>query len=172
MPATDEIFMGYAIKKAELSRERGYLPVGTVIVRDLHEIVAKGSKTGLLHSHFDHTERNACEELLSKNFETLKQCARGLTVYTTLEPCLMCLGLMMHLHVSRIVYGLENPYGGGVNLLWPDVFLLHKHDRPVITSGIYRERIRIIMREFFETGTRHYPWDNPENPLIKLCVAA
>jgi tRNA(adenine34) deaminase len=162
----DEHFMAMAIEEAGLSLVKGKLPVGAVVVFD-GEVIAIGRKNGRSHAHLDHAERNACELVL---MSMERENATGATVYTTLEPCAMCLWLMLHIRVSRIVYSLEDPYGGGICTLNSDSLpVRNKLYLPKITSGVLRDRSLPLFKDFFENTNSTF-WQNKKNPLVKLCL--
>lgn len=164
MNILDEDFMKMAIEEAHVSLDKGFLPVGVVVVQD-GAVIARGGKQGHTHYSLDHAERNVLEAILTDRSAKMQDA----TVYTTLEPCLMCLGLMLNVRVSRIVYALEDPYGGGVCMLRPDALpIRHQKEHPFISAGILREETRILFKEFFASTASSF-WKNPDNPLVKLC---
>ena len=74
----------------------------------------------------------------------------GCTVYVTLEPCLMCAGLMVNARIDRCVYGAPDPKGGALGTLF-DV----SHDRRLnhefaVTSGVLEDECASVLKEFFQ----------------------
>uniref|UniRef100_UPI004056F4B2 nucleoside deaminase n=1 Tax=Alistipes sp. TaxID=1872444 RepID=UPI004056F4B2 len=97
----DKAFMQQAIELANASVKQGGGPFGAVIVRD-GELIARGSNSvTLLNDPTAHAEvqaiRAACQEL--KSFEL-----KGCVVYTSCEPCPMCLSALYWAGVERIYY--------------------------------------------------------------------
>ena len=169
MSSTDEHFMDQAIAESMFSLEKDLLPVGAVAVCN-GEIVARAHKEGNGASYHDHAEQNLVRDKLVDgcNIKSL----RGFTVYTTLEPCSICLGLMVGFRVMRIVYGIDDPYGGGVCLLDHNVLPpRHKRDYPGITGGVRTGVIRHNFRHFFKE-TKQEMWQNPKNELVMMCLQA
>ena len=73
----------------------------------------------------------------------------GCTVYVTLEPCLMCAGLMHQARIDRCVYGAPDPKGGALGTLYDvsaDPRLNHAFE---VTSGVCEEESAQLLREFF-----------------------
>ena len=73
----------------------------------------------------------------------------GCTVYVTLEPCLMCAGLMVNARVDRCVYGAPDPKGGALGTLYDvshDPRLNHEFQ---VTSGVLQGECALVLREFF-----------------------
>jgi tRNA(adenine34) deaminase len=73
----------------------------------------------------------------------------GCTVYVTLEPCLMCAGLMVNARVDRCVYGASDPKGGALGTLYDvshDPRLNHEFE---VTSGVLQDECAAVLRSFF-----------------------
>lgn len=169
MEPHDERFMLLALEQAELALKNDWIPVGSVFVRDLH-VVTHGRKTGINHPLFDHAEHNGCYQALWSR-EGPRNLS-GFTVYTTLEPCLMCLSMLMTARVSRIVYALDDPYGGGGVLLKnPSVLPARfREERPAIEGGVLRAASKDLLKQFFSKQVGAKNWSNKENPLVKLAM--
>jgi tRNA(adenine34) deaminase len=141
-----------------------------VVVED-GKIIASGGKLGCGPVHTDHAELNTLNGILDEFFKNSGRTdLRGATIYTTLEPCMMCFGLILNLRISRVVYGLEDPYGGALCFFTPDTFPpRHKRDFPALTAGVLREDALVLFRKFFESNTSTL-WTNKDNPLVALCL--
>lgn len=175
-PHTDIEFMKLALEQAKIALEKKLIPVGAVLVLD-YRIISFGTKKGLLHTLLDHAEYNACYEALHHqnlwNTDGQKNLT-GFTVYTTLEPCMMCLSILMTARVSRIVFGCKDPYGGGTILLRnPDVLPSRFLDGlPEVTGGVLEKEAKLLLRDFFEGLKKggHKNWSDPNNPLVKYIM--
>lgn len=105
----DTRFMQRAIELALKAESEGNLPVGAVITLE-GEVVAEG-RSAIWVPRFDATRHAEMEALRAVPADVWS--SRGeLTVYTTLEPCLMCFGAIMLHGVGRVVFGLSDGYGG------------------------------------------------------------
>lgn len=168
----DEMFMNLALEQAKIALNSGWIPVGAVFVRN-GSIIAVGAKMGLVHERFDHAEHNGCYEALGgpSRPKDLSDCQ----VFSTMEPCVMCMAMLMTTRVRRIVYAMEDPYGGGGFILRnPDILPARfTSERPLLVGGVCREESRQLLAKFFRakqsdsTGT----WGDPDNPLVKVCLA-
>lgn len=105
----DITFLRQAIQQAEQAGLAGNLPIGAVIVLDGH-IIAKGSNA--IWKPIPATTRHAEMEALRAVPPELWARSRELTLYTTLEPCLMCAGAILLHRLGRLVYGSDDPWGG------------------------------------------------------------
>jgi tRNA(adenine34) deaminase len=105
----DISFLRRAIQLAEQAGLAGNLPIGAVMVLD-GSIIAEGSNTiwKPVAAYTRHAEMEALRgvppELWSRS--------REMTLYTTLEPCLMCAGAILLHQLSGLVYGSNDPWGG------------------------------------------------------------
>jgi tRNA(adenine34) deaminase len=110
----DEKFMRRAIELAILAEREGNLPVGVVIT--LHgEVVAEG-RNAIWVPEFDATRHAEIEALRAVQAD-LWESSDEMTLYTTLEPCLMCFGSILLHRVGRVVFGSSDSYGGASSVL-------------------------------------------------------
>ena len=110
----DEKFMHRAIELALLAEREGNLPVGAVIT--LHgEVVAEG-RSAIWVPEFDATRHAEIEALRAVQAD-LWGSSDEMTLYTTLEPCLMCFGSILLHGIGRVVFGSSDSYGGAGSVL-------------------------------------------------------
>lgn len=107
-------FMRRAIHLAHEAEGRGDLPVGAVVTLD-GEVIAEAGNAVLVPAY--HPGRHAETEALSRISLELWPRAREMTVYTTLEPCVMCAGALLLHGVGRVVFGALDGSGGAGELL-------------------------------------------------------
>ena len=113
----DKVYMRRAITLAAKAQEHGEVPVGAVIVRD-GVIIGEGFNQPISQSDpTAHAEVVALRAAASaiNNYRLLET-----TLYVTLEPCLMCLGAMIHGRVSRVVFGAYDTRSGMTKRLLSD----------------------------------------------------
>lgn len=101
---TNEDYMLQAIAIAHSSQEDGGAPIGAILVDSkTGEIVASGkSLVGVTHDPTHHAEVSC---IRSAGIERRSNNLRGLTLFSTLEPCLMCLGASVWANIEFIYYG-------------------------------------------------------------------
>lgn len=103
---SDEYFMGEALREAEAALEAGDLPIGSVLVRG-------GAVLARARWSWEHDR----DLLAHPEIVAIRRAgARGGTLFTTLEPCVMCIGAAMSGFLDRVVYALESPTDGGGRL--------------------------------------------------------
>jgi tRNA(adenine34) deaminase len=102
-------FLREAIRLALDAEEHGNLPIGAVIALD-GRVVAKGQN--FIWSPTLALTRHAEMEALQAVPQGLWPRAREMTLFTTLEPCIMCAGAILLHHLGRLVFGSADPAGG------------------------------------------------------------
>ena len=106
-----ERFMRLALEQATAARRAGEVPVGAVVVLD-GEVVGEAHNASLaLSDPTAHAEILALRRAGARlgNYRLV-----GGTLYSTVEPCLMCLGAAIHARVRRLVYGAPDPKAGAI----------------------------------------------------------
>jgi tRNA(adenine34) deaminase len=99
---TDESWMRYAIRLAQRAEEYGEVPVGAVLVKN-EIVIAEGWNQMIeMHDSTAHAEIVAIRRAGKKieNYRLIDT-----TLYVTLEPCVMCMGAIIHARVKRLVFG-------------------------------------------------------------------
>lgn len=142
----DERWMRMALRAARAAAEQGEVPVGAVLVRDGSLIGAAGNRPIGDNDPTAHAEIRA---LRMAAHQEQNYRLPGTTLYVTLEPCLMCIGAIIHARVERLVYGATDPKTGAVQSLYPigsDERLNHTLE---IATGILEEECSDLLRSFF-----------------------
>ena len=145
---TDEEYMRMALEEAKAAEEAGEVPIGAVVVDEKGDVVARGHNLReTLNSPTAHAEHIAIEEA-SKKFDAWR--LTGCTVYVTLEPCVMCAGLMHQARISRCVFGAYDKKAGALKTLYEvgsDTRLNHNFD---VTGGILEQYCASLLTNFFK----------------------
>jgi len=106
---TDIMYMRQAIRLAQEAEEMGNLPIGAVITLD-GEVVAEGKNSIWVPTH--NPGRHAEIDAIAAVPSALWPKAKEMALYTTLEPCMMCMSTILIHHIGRIVFGSFDPPGG------------------------------------------------------------
>jgi tRNA(adenine34) deaminase len=107
-------FLHEAIKLAMKAERRGNLPIGTILVLD-GKVVAKGMNS--IWKPTLNLTRHAEMEVLRSTPSQLWSRSKEMTLYTTLEPCVMCAGAILLHRIGHLIFGSADSYGGvGVSL--------------------------------------------------------
>lgn len=147
--------MQQALQQAQLACDLGEVPVGAIVVDEGGMCVAVGfNRTVCDHDPTAHAEIVALRQaaLHVQNYRL-----PGKTLYVTLEPCIMCLGALMHARISRVVYGTADPKTGacGSVLGVHEVAQLNHHT--AVQGGLLAEPCGQLLRNFFRSRRAKSP---------------
>lgn len=138
--------MRLAIEQAKIAESYDEVPIGAVVVYE-GEVIASGyNRRELDEDPAGHAEFIA----LKKASEKLGHWRlSGCTVYVTLEPCLMCAGLMYQSRIDRCVYGAKDPKAGALGTLYQineDERLNHRFE---VTPCVLEDECAELLSGFF-----------------------
>lgn len=151
-------FMEEALNEAKAALSAGEFPVGCVIVHE-QKVLARGRRqqsggnAKQKANEVDHAEILALRDLLDKHPEVPPN---KVTVYATLEPCLMCYATLLISGVKNIVYAYEDAMGGGTDLHLDQLKPLYQGMTVSITPHILRDKSLRLFKQFFTNSTSHY----------------
>lgn len=138
--------MAAALAEARKAEAAGEVPVGAVVVLD-GQIIGTGFNRPIsTHDPTAHAEVVALRDAACRlgNYRLT-----GATLYVTVEPCLMCVGALVHARVGTVVYGATEPRAGAL------VSMLRAHEAPglnhrlLVEGGVREEECRALMQGFF-----------------------
>ncbi|MCI0452457.1 MAG: nucleoside deaminase [Candidatus Latescibacteria bacterium] len=143
----DARWMGEALAEAERAFAEGEVPVGAVVVLE-NRVVGRGyNRTGKSGQPFEHAEVVALwDAVAGVGARALEQAV----LYSTIEPCVMCIGAVLLAKVPRVVFGAREPRTGACESILAvpnEPRLLH---RVAVLGGVEEERCRALMQRFFE----------------------
>ena len=139
-------FMTAALEQARLAADAGEVPVGAVIVLD-DQIVARG-----FNQPIRQVDPTAHAEIVA-----LRQAATalgnyrlsGATVYVTIEPCLMCVGALVHARITEVVFGAVEPRSGALVSTVRGHEIAGLNHRLTVTGGVLEADCRDLIQQFF-----------------------
>jgi len=142
-----EHFMREALELAATAREAGEVPVGAVVVAD-GRVIGRGWNQPIASK--DPTAHAEIVALRAAARETGNYRLAGSTLYCTIEPCLMCVGALVHARVGTLVFGAVEPKAGAIE----STMRAHEHPalnhRLRVISGVLARESAAVMREFFD----------------------
>ncbi len=142
--------MMLAIEEARRSLINREFPVGAVIFEG-DEIISQAHSSGESRFEFlQHAEMAAL--LIADKLHLSLSRRKQMQLFTTLEPCLMCLGAAMSFYIGEIYYALESPIDGAAGFatqFWKFKRTeIPQYDLPKISGGLLREQGKDILREY------------------------
>jgi tRNA(adenine34) deaminase len=141
-----EDLMGLALEQARLALEAGEVPIGAVITIG-DEVIARG-----FNQPISARDPTAHAEVI-----VLREAARTIgnyrltnaDVYVTVEPCLMCVGALVHARVRNLVYGAPEPKTGALVSTMRAFETAGLNHRFEVTGGIRADEARDLLQQFF-----------------------
>jgi tRNA(adenine34) deaminase len=148
---THDTFMALALDEALKAQAAGEVPVGAVVVLDGTVIGAGFNRPISSNDPTAHAEIVALRAAASRlgNYRLT-----GSTIYVTVEPCLMCVGAMVHARVATVVYGTPEPKAGAIVSMTSAHQLAGLNHRLQAVGGVCEEQCRDLMQVFFRARRR------------------
>ena len=152
MDGTHEKMMRLALAEAEKAGQNQEVPIGAVLISGTGNILAKASNRTIgLADPTGHAEilalRKAAQKI--KNYRLLNT-----TLYVTIEPCVMCMGAVIHARVARVVYGARDPKWGALGSIYDFAAEQRFNHHPEIVAGICENACRSVIQAFFRSRRR------------------
>lgn len=153
MNPNDILFLQHALELAKYAQALDEVPIGAIIVKD-DQIIGKG---------WNHLI-GRCDPTSHAEIMALREAAQtignyrliGCTLYTTLEPCAMCAGAIIHARIKRLVFGASDPKSGAAG----SVLNIFKADginhRVEVSSGILQKECGDLLTEFFRKKRENF----------------
>lgn len=160
---TDEDYMRMALDEARRAAEMDEVPIGAVVVyAPVDPATRRPTAEPRVIARACNLRETTRDPAGHAEFLALKQAAReldawrltGCTVYVTLEPCIMCAGLMHQARVDRCIYGASDRKAGALGTLYSvnaDERLNHTFEA---VPGVLEEECAALLKEFFKNKRR------------------
>lgn len=143
---SDELWMEEALREAQRAGSAGEVPVGAVVICE-GRIVGRGGNRNLADNDpTAHAEivalRHAAREMGNHR---LLDCE----IFSTIEPCAMCAGAVIHARLRRLIYGADDPKAGAVRSVLQVLNHPHLNHQMQVASGVLAARCADLMQAFF-----------------------
>jgi tRNA(adenine34) deaminase len=142
----DAFWMQHALHLATQAGSRGEVPVGAVLIAD-DKLIGEGSNAPIsLCDPTAHAEILALRHgaLALNNYRLVDT-----TLYVTLEPCIMCLGAIVHARVKRVVYGALDPRAGAVASAFQIIEANKLNHQALCEGGLMGAESGALLIDFF-----------------------
>ena len=141
--------MKLALMEAKKAGQMDEVPIGAVLVSASGDVLATAHNQTI--SRLDptaHAEMIVLREAAQKvlNFRLLYT-----TLYVTIEPCLMCMGAIVHARVANVVFGAKDPKWGGAGSLYNFAGDTRLNHQPAIIRGVCQNECQAMIQDFFRS---------------------
>jgi len=148
-------WMHIALAEAKKAGQSEEVPVGAVLVSEAGDVLAKArNETIRLKDPTAHAEILALRRAAKRigNYRLLNT-----RLYVTVEPCVMCMGAVLHARISQVVFGAPDPKWGGAGSLYDLAQDPRLNHRVESIGGILEEDCRRLIQEFFKKRRKVLP---------------
>ena len=140
--------MQQALDQAQLAMAAGEVPVGAVLVNTATQVLVAAAHNAPIQAQ-DPTAHAEVQVLRLAAARLTNYRLPGTTLYVTLEPCMMCIGALIHARVERLVFATREPKAGAVvsqDQLSERPWLNH---RLSVTGGVMAAEAQALLQTFF-----------------------
>ncbi|KRN32300.1 tRNA adenosine(34) deaminase TadA [Weissella halotolerans] len=146
-PEEVEYFMGQALQEAKKAAALGEVPIGAVVVLK-GQIIGRGfNLRERAQDASQHAEVMAITEA-SRYLHSWRLPEAQL--FVTLEPCIMCAGLIQQTRIDKLYYGAEDPKGGAVNSLYQILADQRLNHQVEVNAGVRQSEASQLLKAFFK----------------------
>lgn len=148
LPGSDEYWMAAALARAAVAAQQLEVPVGAVIVRE-GEIIGEGWNQPISgNDPTAHGEVMALRDAAQRvgNYRLVDA-----DLYVTIEPCMMCVGAMVHARIRRLIFGATEPKAGAVISQLRALELPHLNHQIEFRGGVLADQCSEQIRAFFRS---------------------
>jgi tRNA(adenine34) deaminase len=140
------IYMLEALHEAELALAENEVPIGAVLVFQDQIVARDHNRTKQLASPLAHAEKLIIDKIMASKAVYLYE----YTLYVTLEPCLMCAGMLIWSRIGTVVFGAGDPKAGVVGSIYNVFRDKSFNHHPEVISGIMESRCSELLSGFFK----------------------
>jgi tRNA(adenine34) deaminase len=143
-----ETWMQWAIAEAKKAGQKQEIPVGAVLLSENRQVLALSHNLVITQTDpCAHAEMIALKTgaLKVQNYRLLNT-----TLYVTVEPCVMCMGAIIHARVKRVVFGTRDEKWGAAGSLYNFSTDARFNHQPEIIKGVMEQECRELIQQFFQ----------------------
>ena len=138
--------MDIALSEAKKAFDKDEIPIGAVLVKN-DELIAKDhNRTNQLNNALAHAEKLVIDKISSSKEKLLYK----YTLYVTVEPCLMCTGMIIWARLGKVVFGCYDPKAGAVGSVYNALLDKNFNHHPEVISGIREKECSELLTIFFK----------------------
>lgn len=141
----DEYWMKFAIDEARSALQNNEVPIGAILVKNDKLIASVHNRTNLTNNGLAHAEKLVIEEVIKKGEKFLYD----YTLYVTVEPCLMCAGIIIWSRIGKVVFGCYDEKAGATGSIYNALLDKNFNHNPKLVTGVCEDSCSELMKEFF-----------------------
>ena len=142
-----EDWMKIALEEARSAFYENEVPIGAVLVKSNKPLYRNHNRTNQTKNPLAHAEKLVIEAAINDGEKFLQD----YTIYVTVEPCLMCAGMMIWSRLGCLIYGARDSKGGAVGSIYNVLRDKSFNHQPRIISGVMAEECSLVLKDFFQS---------------------
>ncbi|KQC03969.1 MAG: hypothetical protein APR54_09075 [Candidatus Cloacimonas sp. SDB] len=139
--------MEQALKEARSALQEDEVPIGAALVKNNKLIFSSHNLTNQTSDPTAHAEKL----ILDKAHKSGLKFLYDYTLYVTIEPCIMCSGMLIWSRLGRLVFGAYDLKAGAVGSVYNVIRDKNLNHSPELKSGILAEECKDLMKRFFQS---------------------
>ncbi len=143
---SNEYWMNFALEEARLALLEDEVPIGAILVKDNKIIAAEHNRAGQQKNGLAHAEKLVIEKIISSGDKYLYD----YSLFVTVEPCLMCAGIIIWSRVGRVVFGCYDTKAGAVGSVYNALLDKSFNHNPEVISGVKEKECSELISTFFQ----------------------
>jgi len=138
-------YMQLAMEQAHIAYERDEVPIGAILVYGNDILGREHNRTQELGNPLAHAEKMLIDNLCPSKMKYLYDCR----LYVTLEPCVMCAGMMIWRRLGNLIFAAYDPKAGAVGSVYNVLLDKSFNHHPVVVSGVMERESKDLLQAFF-----------------------
>ncbi len=143
-------WMRKALEEAEKAAAVDEIPVGAVLVCGDQLISSEHNRTRQLSDPLAHAEKLIIDKIMLSGIKYLYD----YSLYVSLEPCLMCAGMMIWSRIGTVVFGAYDPKAGACGSVYNVLKDKSFNHQPELLGGVLQAEASQLLKDFFKTKRR------------------
>jgi tRNA(adenine34) deaminase len=145
-------YMRMALQAAKNAGQNGEVPIGAILVSDSGEILGRGDNRVIRHA--DPTAHAEILAIRAAGRRVGNYRLPGTRLYVTIEPCIMCMGAILHARVAALIFGAPDPRWGAAGSLVDFSRDPRLNHQTMVVAGVMEGPCREILQDFFRSRRR------------------
>ena len=142
----DEYWMKFATDEARSAFHENEVPIGAILVKNNKLIASAHNQTNFLNNSLAHAEKLVIEKATANGDKFLQD----FVLYVTVEPCLMCAGIIIWSRIGKVVFGCFDEKAGAAGSVYNALLDRNLNHNPELIAGVCEAECSNLMKDFFK----------------------
>jgi len=143
----DEYWMKFAIYEARSAFQENEVPIGAILVKNNKLVASAHNRTNATNDGLAHAEKLVIEEAIASGDKFLND----YSLYVTVEPCLMCAGIIIWSRIGKVVFSCYDEKAGAAGSIYNTLLDKNLNHNPELVSGVCEAECSKLMKDFFKS---------------------